>query len=277
MGYYVSYPLFFLKRITMTKRKSNAKSRQADFDNFLYNNPIVAIPTEYNRNQKTFSVHDMVNIQPMTRNQELVFDLYADGYSLILNGFAGCGKTFLSIYLALNDILDKDSPYEKLLIIRSASPTKEQGFLPGTLEEKQAIFEMPYAPIFDKLFKKKNQYKFMKEAGLVEFESTSYMRGVTLDNTIVVFDEVSSATYHEISTIITRLGKNSKLLFCGDTLQNDLVYNRQLQSGYEKFISIANMIPEFRTVHFKVDDCVRSDFVKSFLVAEQRYIEQNGR
>lgn len=261
------------KGLTMAKRRSNAKNRSGEFESFLYNNPIVAIPTELNRNQKTFSVHDMVNVKPLTKNQQLTFHLYSEGYSLILNGFAGCGKTFMAIYLALNELLDPESPYEKLLIVRSASPTKQQGFLPGTLEEKQAIFEMPYPPIFDKLFKKKNQYKFMKEAGLVEFESTSYMRGVTLDNTIVIFDEVSSATYHEISTIITRLGKDAKLIFCGDTLQNDLVYDRNLQSGYEKFISIANMMPDFRAVHFKVDDCVRSDFVKSFLVAEQRYLE----
>lgn len=260
----------------MARRKSNTKSRNQYFDEFLSSNPIpINSHPEYNRSPKTFSQHDMHAIKPLTRNQELTFDLYADGYSLILNGFAGCGKTFMAIYLALNEILDKDSPYEKLMIVRTAAPTKQQGFLPGSLEEKQMIYEMPYAPIFDKIFKKKNQYKFMKEAGMVEFESTSYMRGVTLDNTIVVFDEISSATYHEISTIVTRLGENSKIIMCGDTLQNDLVYDRTLQSGYEKFMKIANMIPDFRTVHFKVDDCVRSDFVKSFLIAEQRYLETN--
>lgn len=258
----------------MAKRKSTTKSRNQYFDDFLSSNPIpINSHPEYNRSQKTFSIHDMNNVKPLTRNQQLTFDLYADDYNLILNGFAGCGKTFLALYLALGQILDKDTPYEKLLIVRSASPTKDLGFLPGTLEEKSMVYEMPYAPIFDKLFKKKNQYKFMKEAGIVEFESTSYMRGVTLDNTIVVFDEVSSATYHEIATIITRLGENSKIVMCGDTLQNDLVYDRNLQSGYEKFIAIANMMPDFRAVHFNVEDCVRSDFVKSFLVAEQRYLE----
>lgn len=258
----------------MAKRRSNAKSRNQYFDEFLSNNPIpINSHPEYNRSQKTFSQHDMNNIKPLTRNQERVFELYSDGFNLILNGFAGCGKTFMAIYLALNEILDPESPYEKLMIVRSATNVKNQGFLPGSLEEKTAVFELPYPPIFDKIFKKKNQYKFMKESGIVEFESTSYMRGVTLDNTIVVFDEVSSATYHEISTIITRLGNNSKLILCGDTLQNDLVYDRTLQSGYEKFIAISNMMPDFRSVHFTVDDCVRSDFVKSFLVAEQRYME----
>lgn len=258
----------------MARRKSNTKSRNQYFDEFLSSNPIpINSHPEYNRSPKTFSQHDMKAIKPLTRNQELVFDLYADGYNLILNGFAGCGKTMVAIYLALNEILDPESPYEKLMIVRSCSPTKNTGFLKGSLEEKEAVYEIPYSPIFDKIFKKKNQYKFMKEAGIVEFESTSYMRGVTLDNTIVVFDEVSSATYHEISTIITRLGNNSKVVLCGDSLQNDLIYERNLQSGYEKFIKISNMMPDFRSVNFTVDDCVRSDFVKSFLIAEQRYME----
>lgn len=268
-----AFILTSVKVILMSKRRSNTKSRY-EHDAFLHNNPI-EIPTEFNRNQKTFSQLDLVNVKPLTRNQGMVFDIWQDGYNMVLNGFAGCGKTYLAIYLALNEILDRETECTKLMIVRSCQPTKDTGFLPGTLEEKQMVYENPYPPIFDKLFKKKNQYKFLKEAGIVEFESTSYMRGVTLDNTIVVFDEVSSATYHEISTIITRLGKNSKVIFCGDTLQNDLVYERNLQSGYSKFIAISNMMPEFRSVHFTIDDCVRSDFVKSFLVAESRYMEVN--
>lgn len=254
------------------RSKSNAKSKMFmdEFSSFLNSNPI---PQQVDYNQKKFSQLDLVNVKPLTHNQTRVFDLWQQDYSLVLNGFAGCGKTFLAVYLGLTDILDKDTPYEKIVIVRACQPTKNTGFLPGTLEEKNMVYEMPYPPIFDKLFRKKNQYKFMKEAGLVEFESTSYMRGVTLDNTIVIFDEVSSATYHEISTIITRLGTNSKIILCGDTTQNDLVYERNLQSGYTKFMEISNTIPEFRSVHFTVDDCVRSDFVKSFLIAEQRYIE----
>lgn len=259
----------------MARRKSNTKSRNQYFDEFLSSNPIpINSHPEYNRSPKTFSQHDMKAIKPLTRNQELVFDLYADGYNLILNGFAGCGKTMVAIYLALNEILDPESPYEKLMIVREPSNSGlSQGFLPGSLEDKQQIFEMVYPPIFDKIFKKTNQYKFMKEAGIVQFESTTYMRGHTFDNTIVIFDEASSATYHSLSSVITRLGHDSKIIFCGDALQNDLIYNKNIVSGYEKFIKISNMMPDFRSVNFTVDDCVRSDFVKSFLIAEQRYME----
>lgn len=261
-----------------TKKRSNTKSKYDNFDNFLNSNPhphVTSIPTDFNRSQKTFSIHDMKSITPMTRNQQRVFDLWKDDYSIVLDGFSGVGKSFLSIYLALKDILDADSVYEKIIIVRSTTSIRSPGFLPGSLEEKNSVFEMPYSQIFDDLFKKKNQYKFMKEAGLVEFHSTAFLRGLSFTNAIVIFDEFQNANYEEIATCIQRIARQSKLILCGDYMQNDLIRMKNDVSGFKKAIDIINMMPDFRKVSFEIADCVRSEFVKSFLVAESIYNERN--
>lgn len=257
----------------MTKRRSNAKARADSFNQFLTKNPIVEIPTEYNRSQKVFSIHDIKSIQPKTRNQKLVFDLWEDDYSILLQGFSGVGKTFIATYLALNEILDPESPYEKIIYVKSNVSVRSPGFLPGTLEQKEEVLEMVYSEIFDELFKKKNQYKYMKESKLVEFRSTSFLRGLSFANSIVIFDEFQNANYEEISTCIQRISTNSKLILCGDFMQNDLIRNRNDISGFHKAVSIIDTMPDFRKVSFEIDDCVRSEFVKSFLVAEYRYNE----
>jgi predicted ribonuclease YlaK len=256
----------------MARRKANLKFKQDSFSSFMNSNP-VPIPTEYN--QKKFSVHDMKSIRPMTRNQEQVFSLWNDDYNMVLAGSAGTGKTLCSIYLALQEVLDlENTKYDKLIIIRSAVASRDVGFLPGTEDEKMEVYETPYMQIFDFLFKKKNQYKFMKEAGLVEFHSTSYLRGQTFDNSIIVLDEAASLNYHEISTVLTRVGTNTKVITIGDTKQNDLIYKKSDVSGFAKFLKVASMIPSMRQVTFTIDDVVRSGFVKEFLVADEMYDER---
>jgi phosphate starvation-inducible PhoH-like protein len=259
----------------MSRRKSNAKSKYDDFDTFLNKNPI-PIPTEYNRNQKTFTTHDMKSIQPMTRNQQKVFDLWEDDVNIVLAGSAGTGKTLCTLYLALKEILDtiENRKYDKIVIVRSAVASRDIGFLPGTAEEKMEVYEQPYMQIFDFLFKKKNQYKFMKEVGLVEFHSTAYLRGTTFDNCIIVLDEAASLNYHEISTVMTRVGTNTKIIAIGDTKQNDLIYKKNDTSGFMKFLDISTRIPSMRNVYFTVEDIVRSGFVKEFLIADEQYEER---
>lgn len=252
----------------MAKRRSNAKNNPK-FDEFLSNNPI-PIPTDFNRNQKTFSQHDLINVKPMTKNQERMFDMYSQGYNIAAIGYAGTGKTYLALYLALNELLQKDSPYDKIVIVRSVASVRDVGFLPGTLEEKIEVFETPYKETFDQLFKKTNQYKYMKQAGLVEFVSTSFIRGVTFRNAIVIFDEGQNATAEELSTVVTRLDSNSKLIVCGDTKQNDLIRKKTDVSGFPRFIQIMNLMPSFRNVIFQLDDIVRGGIVKEFLIAEDR-------
>lgn len=248
------------------KRKSNTKLRE--FARFIDNNPI-PIPTEYN--QKKFSSMDLINVRPLTLNQKCVFDLWADGCSMVLAGSAGSGKSFMALYLALTDVLDKVNGYNKVIIVRSAVQARDQGFVPGTQEEKNAIYELPYTQLFNDLFKKNNQYKYLKEAGIVEFHTTGNIRGVTWDNSIVVFDEMQNANYEELSTVATRIGKNSKLIYCGDIAQNDLHRKKNDVSGFSKFIKIVENVPSFRTVFFNHDDIVRSGFVREFIIAEENY------
>ena len=256
------------------KRRSNAKVRdtRGEYTRFIDNNPI-PIPTEFN--QKKFSAMDLKNVNPMTLNQQRVFDLWADDYSMVLAGSAGSGKSFVALYLALAEVLDKVNGYEKIIIVRSAVPTRDLGFLPGTLEEKTEVYELPYAQLFDDLFKKKNQYKHLKAAGVVEFVTTANIRGLTWDNAIIVYDEFQSSTYHELATVATRLGKNSKVVYCGDLAQNDLIVKKNDVSGFTKFVGIVDRMPSFRKVYFTHDDIVRSGFVKEFIIAEENWCTAN--
>lgn len=263
----------------MAKKRSNAKSSRQhyndEFQSFLSKNPVpIQIPTDFNRSQKTFSVHDLKNIQPMTRNQERFFEEWNNGYNIANLGTAGSGKTFLAIYAALSQILDKDTPYEKLIIIRSLVGIRDPGALPGDLDMKTSVVESPYSPIFDDLFKKTNQYKYMKESGMVEFLTTSFIRGTTFKNAIVIFDECQNANIEELSTVVTRCSDTTRIIFCGDTRQNDLIRKKTDVSGLEKFSRIINMMPSMRTIHYTLEDICRGGIVKEYLYAQHRYEEQ---
>ena len=253
---------------------TNARNRKnAEFDRFLDQNPLPV--TSIYGSHKKFSQHDLINVTPLNDSQQKVFDLWNESAAMILAGSAGTGKSFLSLYLALNEILDTETPYNKLIIVRSAVPTREQGFLPGTQEEKNEIYELPYEQLFNDLFKRSNQYKFLKQAGIVEFRTTGNIRGLTWDNSIVLFDEFQSATYHELSTVATRIGKDSKVIYSGDLAQNDLVTRKNDVSGFAKFVGVADLVPDFNKVYFTCDDIVRSGFVRDFIIAEEHYSSKN--
>lgn len=256
----------------MARRKSNAKAKLGDEFEFEYGSNVRAINSRNQPQPKTFSVYDMKRINPMTLNQERAFDNYNDGYNLAMIGSAGTGKTFVALYNALKDVLNEETPYTRLIIVRSAVASREVGHLPGTLEEKTEIYELPYKQVFDELFKRTNQYKHMKDAGVVEFHTTSFIRGLTFDNAIVIFDEAQNSSYEELATVITRMGKESKILICGDTKQNDLHFKKSDTSGLPKFIQVLNRMESFRSVSFTLDDVVRGEIVKDFLKAEE-YIE----
>ncbi len=209
-------------------------------------------------------------IAPMTRTQELVFEQYEEGYNLNLHGIAGTGKTFVSCYLALKEVLSRESIYDKIVIVRSATPVKDLGFLPGTVDEKIDVYQQPYKAIFRELFPAiDSPAEKLYEQKLYQFVPTSFIRGITLHKSIVIFDEASSATYHELDSVITRLGNDCKIIFCGDKSQSDLV-KRDDKEGYGKFTEILKRIPEFRHIEFFIDDIVRSEMVKNYIVAKQQ-------
>lgn len=214
---------------------------------------------------------ELKRIDPKTENQSLVFEAYSQGAHLFLHGAAGTGKTFLAVYLALKEILDMRSERNRLVIIRSALPTRNQGFLPGDLKEKAAVYELPYRAICAELFHRDDAYEILKQKGIIEFETTSFLRGVTINDAIVLFDENQNSSYTEHRTVISRLGNESRLILCGDTKQDDLTSERyNEESGLSKMMHVFDEMQDIETIEFSVQDIVRSGFVRDFLEAEYR-------
>jgi phosphate starvation-inducible protein PhoH len=197
-------------------------------------------------------------IEPLTRNQVKAFE---SSKNLILHGLAGTGKTFISSYLAYDDM--SKGVYDKLVIIRSAVPTRDMGFLPGTEKEKASVYEEPYKDIANELFQRGDAYGIMKQKNLVEFMTTSFIRGITLRDAVIIIDECQNMSFHELDSIITRMGENCRVIFCGDFRQADLK-----QNGMENFMQILKRMELFDFIDFQVEDIVRSDFVKSYIIAK---------
>lgn len=212
----------------------------------------------------------MRKIQPLTPTQSDLFDSYKEGYNIAAIGTAGTGKTMCAMYLALNDVLQKGG-YDQVIVIRSAVQTREQGFMPGSMTQKQAVFEAPYTDIVNDLFGRGDAYQILKTKGMVKFMTSSFVRGLTFDNAIIIVDECQSMTYHELDTIITRVGESSKIVFCGDTKQDDLAISRNKAdvSGLAEFLRVLQRVDSFETIEFKPEDIVRSGLVKEYILAKE--------
>lgn len=219
--------------------------------------------------KKRYSLHDLRTIRPMNEAQRQFFESYIMGANVIGNGSAGTGKSFCALYLALNDVLDEEKEQEKIIIVRSAVPSREIGHLPGDMKEKMAVYEEPYKDIVGNLLRKAKAYDDMKDAGKIEFMPTSFVRGLTWDNCVVVVDEAQNMTLQEIHSVITRVGENTKMVICGDIGQNDLVVRKSDVTGFLEVLKIAERMDEFDIVNFTEQDIVRSKFVKSWIIAKQ--------
>lgn len=201
---------------------------------------------------------DLQEIEPLTKNQVTAFE---SNKNLMLHGVAGTGKTFISCYLAFDDMVK--NIYERLVIIRSAVPTRDIGFLPGNEKEKASVYEEPYKDICIELFQRGDAYEILKTKGLVHFMTTSFIRGVTLRNATIMIDECQNMSFHELDSIITRIGQGCRVIFCGDFRQADLTKN-----GLQEFVRILKAMEEFDFVDFEIKDIVRSDFVKQYITAK---------
>jgi len=214
----------------------------------------------------------MKQISPMTDNQERLFESYQQGKNILAIGSAGTGKTYISLYLALKDVMTKNE-YKKIIIVRSSVQSREQGHMPGDAKEKLSHFEAPYIDIVNDLFGRGDAYQIMKQKNMIEFMSTSFIRGLTFDNALILVDECQNMRWDEIRTIMTRVGEGSRIILCGDTKQDDLACskNRLDVSGLRQFKRVIDkMGPKcFDTVEFTVDDIVRSGLVKEFIMAEE--------
>lgn len=211
------------------------------------------------------------DIEPITDAQSDAFDSWNEGYNLMLHGMAGTGKTFLALYFACKSILEKDSEHKKIYIIRSVVPTRDMGFLPGNKTEKTKVYEGPYYDICTKIFDRGDAYDVLKQKNLVEFMSTSFIRGITLDDAIIVVDEMQNMNAMELHSIMTRVGENCKIIFCGDLKQDDLTSERFKEStGLGDFMKIIESMDEFDLIEFIADDIVRSGLVKNYIIQRDK-------
>lgn len=244
-------------------RRKRTNGQQTGFD----------LTTRQTKKKKALGSEYLLDIDPLTDNQRKLFDAYAEGKHLVAYGCAGTGKTFITLYNALRDVLDERTLYEKVYIVRSLVPTREIGFLPGSHDDKADIYQIPYKNMVKYMFQMPSDVEFemlygnLKAQETIKFWSTSFLRGVTLDNCIVLVDEFANLNFHELDSIITRVGENCKIMFCGDATQSDLIKTSE-KNGIVDFMSVLRKMPSFDIIEFGVDDIVRSGLVRQYLIAK---------
>lgn len=242
------------KRLT---RKEKRKLRQAGVDENIGHDYLF---------KHSFQIRD---ITPLTDNQRLVFDYYEEDNNILLHGVAGTGKSFLSLYLALKEVLAGKSEFEKVVLVRSVVPTRDMGFLPGNNKEKSRVYEAPYVAICTELFGRGDAYATLSSKGFLEFISTSFVRGTTFNDCIVIADEIQNMDLGELDSVITRVGRNCKVMMCGDFRQSDFRRDAE-RNGILKFMSIVKAMRSFEFVDFNENDIVRSALVKDYIITKDR-------
>ncbi len=233
----------------------------------------VGLTTRQMKRKKPLSADYLVNIEPITDNQKILFDSYANDKHIIAYGCAGTGKTFITLYNAIKEVLDENTPYEKIYIVRSLVSTREIGFLPGDHEDKSSYYQIPYKHMVRYMFSMPSDADFemlygnLKSQETIKFWSTSFLRGTTLDNSIVIVDEFQNLNFHELDSIITRIGENSRIMFCGDARQSDLTKMND-RNGIVDFMEILRKMSSFDIIEFGIEDIVRSGLVKEYIIAK---------
>ena len=238
------------------------------------NGPVGAGLTAKQMKRKKPINTDLLNkIEPITDNQKKLFDAYNEGKNIFAYGCAGTGKTFAALYLALKDVLDPSTPYDRVFIVRSLVSTREIGFLPGDHEDKSSLYQIPYKHMVKYMFEMSTDADFemlygnLKTQGTIDFWSTSFIRGTTFDNAIIIVDEFQNLNYHELDSIMTRVGQDSKIMFCGDASQTDLTKDYE-KNGIVDFMSILRLMSSVNIIEFGVEDIVRSGLVKEYILAK---------
>ena len=245
----------------MVTKKMTARQRVEANENEEYKQPSVS-------NSLKIKLDHLKTFDALTDNQQKFFDSYKRGdYFIGLFGSPGVGKTFLAMYRGLEEVLDRSNPFKQIVVVRSAVQVRDQGFVPGSLDEKMEIYETPYKEISETLFGRSDAWDRLKEQGYARFISTTAIRGISIDDAIILVDESQSMTFHELSSVISRVGHRSKIIFIGDLKQNDLIKSKNDVSGLKEFLNVARHMNEFSEITFTPDDIVRSSLVKSFIVA----------
>lgn len=223
---------------------------------------------QQNSENMSIRLDDLLTIDPITNHQKDAFESWREGDQLAMVGTAGTGKTFLGIYLALEEVMDKSTPYDCLHIVRSVVPTREVGYLPGTLEDKLDAFTGPYRAACAELFNDVKAYDKLVYNGYITFGSTSYIRGLTFNNSIILVDEMQNLNFHELDSIVTRVGQATKIIFCGDYHQSDFKQEKE-KEGINKFLEILDNMRHFSIINFSWEDIVRSDFVRDYIMTKE--------
>ena len=227
------------------------------------------------KKNKDINANSLVAIKHITDNQKIVFDTWKKGKNQFLFGAAGTGKTFVSLYLSLKDVLDLKTKFDKVVLVRSLIPTRDIGFLPGDEEDKASLYQVPYMNMVQFMFEMANEQQFntlydrLKGQGTLFFLSTSFLRGLTFDNSIIIVDECQNLNFHELDTIITRVGQDSKIIFCGDFDQTDLTRQNE-KNGLHDFLRILMEMEEFNCLEFTIGDIVRSGFVRNYIINKMK-------
>ena len=235
----------------------------------------VGLTAKQMKRKKPINTDKLRDIEPLTDNQKRLYDSYSQNRHLVAYGCAGTGKTFITLYNALNDVLDTSTPYEKIYIVRSLVSTREIGFLPGDHEDKSTLYQIPYKNMVKYMFEMPTEadyemlYGNLKAQGTISFWSTSFIRGTTFDNAIIIVDEFQNLNFHELDSIITRVGQNTKIMFCGDAVQSDLVKTNE-RNGIHDFMKVLQIMPSFDIIEFGVDDIVRSGFCREYILAKMQ-------
>ena len=234
----------------------------------------VGLTVKQMKRKKPLSTDYLIDIEPLTDNQKVLFKSYKDGKNIIAYGCAGTGKTFITLYNAIRDVLNENTPYERIYLVRSLVSTREIGFLPGDHEDKADIYQIPYKHMVKYMFQMPTDADFemlygnLRSQDTIKFWSTSFLRGTTLDNSIIIVDEFQNLNFHELDSIITRVGENSKIMFCGDASQSDLTKSNE-RNGIHDFMNILRKMESFDIIEFEVGDIVRSGLVKEYILAKQ--------
>ena len=233
----------------------------------------VGMTAKQMKRKKPINSDLMRDIEPLTENQQSLFNAYAENKNLCAFGCAGTGKTFITLYNAIKDVLDEKTPYEKVYVVRSLVATREIGFLPGDHEDKSWLYQLPYKAMVKYMFEMRTDADFqmlyanLKAQDTIDFWSTSFIRGTTFDNAIIIVDEFQNLNYHELDSIMTRVGESSKIMFCGDATQTDLLKQNE-RNGIHDFMRVLRIMPSVDIVEFGVEDIVRSGLVKEYILAK---------
>ena len=233
----------------------------------------VGMTAKQMKRKKPINTDLMRDIEPLTQNQQVLFNAYAENKNLVAYGCAGTGKTFITLYNALRDVLSQTTPYEKIYIVRSLVAIREIGFLPGDHDDKSLLYQIPYKHMVKYMFEMSTDADFemlygnLKTQGTIDFWSTSFIRGTTFDNAIIIVDEFQNLNYHELDSIMTRVGQDSKIMFCGDATQSDLTKTNE-RNGIMDFMRVIRLMPSLDIIEFGVEDIVRSGLVKEYILAK---------